>query len=74
MCLSIDETGRRPRVLLSIGMLCLAISLGSQAFSLSFGLAPAPLHFLRGFLLGISLVFNIVSLTLIARRRLSLEP
>jgi hypothetical protein len=55
-------------------MLCLAISLGSQAFSLSFGLAPAPLHFLRGFLLGISLVFNIVSLTLIARRRLSLEP
>ena len=70
MCLSIDETGRRPRVLLSIGMLCLAISLGSQAFSLSFGLAPAPLHFLRG----ISLVFNIVSLTLIARRRSSLEP
>jgi hypothetical protein len=69
MCLSIDETGRRPRVLLSIGMLCLAISLGSQAFSLSFGLAPAPLHFLRGFLLGIS-----VSLTLIARRRSSLEP
>jgi hypothetical protein len=74
MCLSIHQTDRRARALLSIGMLCLVIGLASQALSLSFGLNPSSIHFVRGFFLGISLVFNIASLTLIARRRKNLQP
>jgi hypothetical protein len=57
MCLPIENENRRARPLLSIGMLCLVISLVPQVFNLTFGLNPTPLHFLRGFFLGLALVF-----------------
>lgn len=60
----------RARALLQIGLLCLVLSLVSQSMSLSFGLGSVPLHFLRGFLLGIALVFLFSS----ARCRRSATP
>jgi hypothetical protein len=70
MCLAIHENGnRRARTFLSIGMLCLVVSLLSQTFSVSFGLSATPLHFLRGFFLGIAIPLNFSAAFLIARER-----
>ena len=57
MCPPIQNENRRARILLSTGMLCLVISLLPQVFDLTFGLSASPLHFLRGFFLGLALVF-----------------
>ncbi len=61
MCL---PTGSNARRLLPIGMICLAVALLSQSLNITFGLAPLPLHFLRGLLIGISLAINLRSLQL----------
>ena len=66
MCLSTDAD-RRPRTLMSIGMLCLSLSVGSQSLNLTFGLSPNPLHFLRGLLLGMSIAFNLHAVLLLRR-------
>lgn len=71
MCLASNNANSpRARALLRIGLLCLVVSFVSQFMSLSFGLGAVPLHFLRGFLLGIALVFLFSS----ARRRRSATP
>lgn len=59
MCL-LDPTpaSRQYRTLLVIGSLCLALALTSQSLSLTFGIPPSPLHFLRGFLIGVSIAVN----------------
>ena len=67
MCLA-EITPRRIRLLRSIGLLCLAVSLAFQSGSLSFGLPLNPLHFVRGFLLGLGGTMVLCSL-LIARRQ-----
>lgn len=46
----------RGRNLLKAGMFCLILSLGAQGLSLTFGLSPDHLHFLRGMALGICLL------------------
>jgi|HubBroStandDraft_4_1064222.scaffolds.fasta_scaffold2792021_1 hypothetical protein len=62
-------SNRKARILLTVGLLSLALSAGSYAFSLTFGLSASPLHFLRGFFLGLSIVFNIAALLSIAQNR-----
>jgi len=64
-----QASGRKARILLTVGLLSLVLSAGSYAFSLNFGLRPDPLHFLRGFFLGLSIVFNIAALLSIAQNR-----
>jgi hypothetical protein len=68
MCLS-TQTHPAARTLLTLGMLCLALSLGSQSLDLTFGLSLSPLHFLRGFLLGLSIVFNLQAVFLARKTR-----
>ncbi len=68
MCLLENEpANRRSRTLLVIGSLCLALALTSQSLNLDFGLPNAPLHFLTGLLLGLSITLNFGAL--IAARR-----
>lgn len=57
MCLPIENRDPRARIFLSVGMLYLVISLLPQVFGLTYGLNPTPLHFLRGFFIGLALVF-----------------
>ena len=56
MCLSASA---RPsdRVRLSVGMVCLCLSLVPQVLNLNFGMTSAMVHFVRGLLLGLALVF-----------------
>jgi hypothetical protein len=70
MCLPI-QANQRARTLFVIGQLCLVLSLLPQAFDITFRLAPSPLHFLRGFLLGVSLVFLTRSAYLMRRQRIA---
>jgi hypothetical protein len=63
------RSSRKTRILLIVGLLSLVLSAGSYAFSLSFGLRPDPLHFLRGFFLGMSIVFIIAALLFTAQER-----
>jgi len=63
------RTNRKTRILLTIGLLSLALALSSYTFNLTWGLAPSPLHFFRGFFLGISIALNIGALTQIAPDR-----
>jgi hypothetical protein len=63
------RSSRKTRILLIVGLLSLVLSAGSYAFSLSFGLRPDPLHFLRGFFLGMSIVFIIAALLFAAQER-----
>jgi hypothetical protein len=58
---------RSYRNLFVLGSLCLALALTSQSLNLAFGLPTAPLHFLRGFLIGVSIALNYGAL--IAARR-----
>jgi hypothetical protein len=58
MCLT-DRIAPKSRPFMIAGSLCLALSLGLQSFHLTFGLSPDPLHFVRGFFLGLSIVFNL---------------
>jgi hypothetical protein len=67
--MSLLRSNREARILLIVGLLSLVLSGGSYAFSLTFGLHPDPLHFLRGFLLGMSIVFIIAAFSLIAQDR-----
>lgn len=68
MC--VPATGHRGRgILLSLGMLCLAVSLGSRALDLTFGLRPDPLDFVRGLLLGVSIAFSLQAVWLGRRAR-----
>jgi len=67
--MSLLRSNRKARILLIVGLLSLVLSGGSYAFSLPFGLHPDPLHFLRGFFLGLSIVFIIAALSLIAQDR-----
>lgn len=66
MCFS-AQTHPAARTLLTLGMLCLAISLGSRSLGLNFGFSAGPLDFLRGLLIGLSIVFNLQAV-LVARR------
>jgi hypothetical protein len=68
MCLSI-EADRRPRTLMSVAMLCLALSMGSQSLNLTFGLSPNPLHFLRGLFLGLSITLMLYAVRLRRHRQ-----
>ncbi|MGC2636709.1 MAG: hypothetical protein WA294_06000 [Acidobacteriaceae bacterium] len=68
MCLSADPSNRRERLLLTLGSLCLAVSLGSRSMNLTFGLHPDALDFLRGLLLGVSIAFNFQAVLLRKRR------
>lgn len=63
------RSNRKASILLTVGLLSLALSAGSYAFSLTFGLSASLLHFLRGFFLGLSIVFNIAACTFIAQNR-----
>ena len=63
------RSSRKARMFLTIGLLSLVLSVGSQALSLTFGLSPSPLHFFRGFLLGGSLVFIIAAVVVTGKRR-----
>jgi hypothetical protein len=65
----LPRSNRKARILLIVGELSLVLSGVSYAFSLTFGLRPEPLHFLRGFFLGLSIVFIIAALSLIAQDR-----
>lgn len=56
MCLPANPKVRRH---FQIGTACLAIALLSQTMNFTFGLAPVPLQFLRGVLIGISIVANL---------------
>jgi len=67
--MSLLRSNRKARILLTVGLLSFALSGGSYALSLTFGLRPEPLHFLRGFFLGLSIVFIIAALSLIAQDR-----
>jgi len=73
MCLPDTFTPRKIRLMRSIGLLCLAASLASQSVSLSFGLPLAPLHFLRGFLIGLGCTLVLCSLFMARRRCVPLE-
>ncbi|HEX4007044.1 MAG TPA: hypothetical protein VHX60_12790 [Acidobacteriaceae bacterium] len=68
MCLSAQNDNRRERWLISVGCLCLALSLASKSMNLTFGLSPSPLEFLRGVLLGLSLAMNLHVIWLRRRR------
>ncbi|MGC2620765.1 MAG: hypothetical protein WA414_17090 [Acidobacteriaceae bacterium] len=57
MCLPNENQNPRARIFLSVGMLCLVASLLPQVFGFTYGLNPTPLHFLRGFFVGLALVF-----------------
>lgn len=63
------RSSRKARILLIVGELSLALSGLSYAFSLTFGLRPGPLHFLRGFLLGLSLVFLLDAASFLTQNR-----
>jgi hypothetical protein len=63
------RSNRKARILLIVGELSLVLSGVSYAFSLTFGLRREPLHFLRGFFLGLSIVFIIAALSFIAQDR-----
>jgi hypothetical protein len=63
------RSNRKAWTFLIVGLLSLVLSVGSQALSLTFGLAPGPLHFLRGFFLGGSLVFIMTAAVLTGRQR-----
>lgn len=67
MCLLDDASSRRRRTLLGIGLLCLSMSLLSQAANLSFGLSAAVLDAVRGLLLGFAIALLLISA--IAARR-----
>jgi len=58
MCLT-AQSSRASRILLSVGLLCLAVSLGSRSLDLTFGLRSDPLDFIRGLLLGVAIAFNL---------------
>lgn len=66
MCLPATSQNRRVRAFLSIGMFCLALSLGMQNFHL---LGSGPLDFVRGLLLGVSITMNLYAAILGARLR-----
>lgn len=69
MCLLANETATpRARLFLIFGMLSLVLALGSRALDLAFGLSANSLDFLRGFFLGLSIVFNFTAF-LTTRRR-----
>jgi CHASE2 domain-containing sensor protein len=61
------RTNRKARILLTVGLLSLALALSSYALNLTWGLPTSPLHFFRGFFLGVSIVLNIAALTQIAK-------
>jgi phosphate/sulfate permease len=61
------RTNRKAHILLIIGMLSLVLALTSIALNWTFGLPTSPLHFFRGFFLGLSIVLNIAALTQIAK-------
>jgi hypothetical protein len=61
------RTNRKTRTLLTIGLLSLVLALSSWALNLTWGLSTSPLHFFRGFFLGISIVLNIAALSQIAK-------
>jgi hypothetical protein len=67
--MSLLHSNRKARIFLIVGLLSFALSGLSYAFSLTFGLHPSPLHFLRGFFLGLSIVFIIAALSFIAQNR-----
>lgn len=50
------KSDTRTRTLLAIGLVCLAVAMGSKGLDLNFGLEPIPLHFLQGALLGFGLI------------------
>jgi hypothetical protein len=70
MCLP-TQANQRARTLFVIGQLCLVLSLLPQVFDITFRLAPSPLHFLRGFLLGVSLVFLLTAVWRIRREHIA---
>jgi hypothetical protein len=68
------RTNRKARILLTVGLLSLSLALSSYALNLTWGLAPNPLHFFRGFFLGVSIVLNIAALTQIAKEDRARRP
>lgn len=68
MYLSSELSNRRERVLLALGCLCLAMSLGSRSMNLNFGLRPDALDFVQGLLLGVSIAMNF-HVVLLRKRR-----
>jgi hypothetical protein len=69
MCLSSELSNRRERLLLTLGCLFLALSLGSRSMTLTFGLRPDALDFVRGLLLGVSVAMNFHVVLLRKRRQ-----
>jgi hypothetical protein len=63
MCSPI-ETNPQARRLTLLGMLCLALSAGSQSLNFTFGFGPNPLDFLRGFFLGLSMTLMLYAVRL----------
>jgi hypothetical protein len=63
------RTNRKARILLTVGLLSLALALSSCALNLTWGLPTSPLHFFRGFFLGIPIVLNIAALAQFAQDR-----
>jgi hypothetical protein len=57
MCLPIQNENRIARIFLSIGLFCLATSLLPQVFHIHYGFNPDWADFLRGFFMGLALVF-----------------
>jgi hypothetical protein len=74
MCLPIQNQDRRNRFLFSSGMFCLVLSLLPQVFDFTVGLTAAPLHFLRGFFLGLALVLIPYSGHHLRKPRLPSDP
>ncbi|MGB9028665.1 MAG: hypothetical protein WCC27_00990 [Acidobacteriaceae bacterium] len=62
-------SSRKARTLLIIGLLSFALFGISYSFSLTFGLSASPLHFLRGFLLGLSIVFILAAASFLTHNR-----
>jgi hypothetical protein len=50
------DSDNRARMLLTIGLVCLVVAIGSKSLDLNLGLEPIPLHFLQGALLGFGFI------------------
>jgi hypothetical protein len=68
MCV-LTQNDPRMRAASILGVCGLVFALGSQSLNLSFGLGPAPLHFLRGLGLGIYIAVQLRLVWLARKRR-----